>query len=166
MDTQKCLYQSPVGELFLEINNDGALTHLLFTGSPSFDRDMLAGIDPDVIQEGLSSVVQQLDEYFSGKRRDFELPLAPSGTEFQEKVWEALRTIPYGETISYRELARRVGNPDAARAVGLANGKNPISIIIPCHRVIMIDGSLGGYSGGIGIKEKLLALEQSQSIHA
>ena len=100
--------------------------------------------------------------YFAGDLEDFDLQLAPEGTPFQQSVWKELCTIPYGETISYGELARRIGNPKASRAVGLANGSNPIPIIIPCHRVIGSNGKLTGYGGGLPIKEKLLALEKRQ----
>lgn len=101
----------------------------------------------------------QLAEYFDGSRREFDLPLALEGTPFQREVWEALREIPYGETVSYGELALRLGKPDAVRAVGLANGRNPISIVVPCHRVIGADGSLTGYGGGLERKRELLDLE-------
>jgi methylated-DNA-[protein]-cysteine S-methyltransferase len=101
----------------------------------------------------------QLAEYFAGKRRVFSLPLAPRGTPFQRSVWQALRQIPYGETVSYGELARRLGSTSGARAVGLANGANPLPIIVPCHRVIGADGSLTGFGGGLTIKRALLALE-------
>jgi methylated-DNA-[protein]-cysteine S-methyltransferase len=104
-------------------------------------------------------VKEQLRSYFIGGLQSFEVPLAPDGTPFQLKVWEALRSIPYGETISYRELAIRIGHPKAVRAVGGANGRNPIPVIIPCHRVIGSDGALAGFSGGIGIKKKLLGIE-------
>lgn len=103
--------------------------------------------------------MEQLREYFAGARRDFDLPLRPTGTPFQLSVWAELRRIPFGTTISYAELARRIGNPRAVRAVGLANGANPLAIVIPCHRVIGADGRLVGYGGGLGIKEQLLALE-------
>ena len=104
----------------------------------------------------------QLGEYLSGKRCDFDLPLAPQGTVFQKQVWNASCEIPYGKTITYRELAELIENPKAIRAVGAANGKNPIYIIIPCHRVIGSDGSLTGYGGGLEIKEKLLRLEGAE----
>ncbi len=104
-------------------------------------------------------VILQLDAYFAGRLHCFELPLAPEGTAFQREVWSALTTIPYGETVSYGELARRVGRPTACRAVGAANGRNPIPIIIPCHRVIGADGSLTGFGGGLPIKRRLLLLE-------
>ena len=102
---------------------------------------------------------EMLGEYLEGKRRDFDLPLDPKGTEFQKKAWNALLTIPYGQTRSYKEQAEAVGNAKACRAVGAANGKNPISIIIPCHRVIGTDGSLIGYGGGLAVKKALLELE-------
>jgi methylated-DNA-[protein]-cysteine S-methyltransferase len=103
---------------------------------------------------------QQLQEYFEGKRTTFELPLNPCGTEFQQRVWQELRAIPFGETRSYGELARRIGNPNASRAVGLANGRNPLSIIVPCHRVIGANGKLTGYAGGMERKEWLLNFER------
>ena len=101
----------------------------------------------------------QLAEYFAGTRRAFDLPLAPEGSEFDRATWDQLRRIPHGETISYGELARRVGRPGAARAVGGANGRNPIAIVIPCHRVIASDGTLGGYAGGLPMKRRLLEIE-------
>jgi len=110
----------------------------------------------------LRTVVEQLRAYFAGALRDFDAPLAPQGTTFQQSVWRSLREIPYGATISYSDLAARVGNPRAFRAIGLANGQNPIPIVIPCHRVIGKDGTLVGYGGGLHIKEKLLALERGQ----
>lgn len=107
-------------------------------------------------------VVRQLEAYFDGKLKDFDLPLVLDGTEFQLRVWNNLRKIPYGETVSYGQLAKRIGSPDAARAVGLANGSNPIPIIIPCHRVIGSNGDLTGFGGGLPLKKKLLALESRQ----
>jgi methylated-DNA-[protein]-cysteine S-methyltransferase len=107
----------------------------------------------------VAEAVRQLNQYFARERKEFELPLAPEGTEFQRAVWQRLREIPYGETISYSELARRVGNPKASRAVGSANGANPIPIVIPCHRVIAADGGLGGFGGGLLVKQALLELE-------
>ena len=110
----------------------------------------------------VGQAAKQLREYFAGKRDDFDLPLAPEGTEFQRTVWRNLQDIPYGETISYGELAKRVGNPKASRAVGAANGQNPIPIVIPCHRVIGANGKLTGFGGGLPTKEALLALETKQ----
>jgi methylated-DNA-[protein]-cysteine S-methyltransferase len=110
----------------------------------------------------LATARRQLEEYFAGERTEFDLPLAPEGTPFQQRVWEALRAIPYGETVSYGELARRIGQPTASRAVGLANGKNPISIVVPCHRVIGSSGKLIGYGGGLERKQTLLELERAR----
>ena len=111
----------------------------------------------------LREAQRELEEYFAGERREFSVALAPAGTAFQQRVWQALREIPYGGTISYLELARRVESPRGFRAVGQANGRNPLSIIVPCHRVIAADGSLGGYSGGLERKRRLLALESGEA---
>lgn len=108
----------------------------------------------------LTFVAQQLSEYFSGKRKVFDVPLALEGTDFQMKVWKALLSIPYGETCSYKQIAEKVGCPKGCRAVGMANNKNPIGIIIPCHRVVGADGGLTGYAGGLNMKQKLLMLER------
>ncbi len=122
-----------------------------------------AGWEPS--QRGpVAEAVRQLREYFARTRTEFELCLAPQGTEFQRSVWRQLQGIPYGETISYGELARRVGNPKASRAVGSANGANPLPIVIPCHRVIAANGTLGGFGGGLPTKQALLTLEQGTSI--
>jgi len=107
----------------------------------------------------LKKTLTQLEEYFEGRRKVFDLPLKPEGTEFQMRVWRELSKIPYGETRSYRQIARALNDPNASRAVGTANGRNPISIIVPCHRVITSDGRLGGYAGGLEIKKRLLDLE-------
>jgi methylated-DNA-[protein]-cysteine S-methyltransferase len=112
----------------------------------------------------VAEAIRQLREYFAGRRTTFDLPLEAAGTPFQRAVWRALGDIPYGTTISYGELARRVGNPKASRAVGSANGANPLPIVIPCHRVIAGDGSLGGFGGGLPAKQSLLALEQRASV--
>jgi methylated-DNA-[protein]-cysteine S-methyltransferase len=112
----------------------------------------------------LQEAVRQLKEYFAGRRTEFDLPLAPEGTGFQKSVWRLLRDIPYGETISYGELARRLGNPKASRAVGAANGSNPLPIVVPCHRVIGANGKMTGFGGGIPVKEALLALESKQKM--
>ncbi|MDD2215994.1 MAG: methylated-DNA--[protein]-cysteine S-methyltransferase [Eubacteriales bacterium] len=108
----------------------------------------------------LKMAAEQLREYFEGKRTDFNLPLSPAGTEFQLKVWKALQTIPYGETRSYRQVAEIIKKPKACRAVGMANNRNPIAIIIPCHRVIGSNGNLVGYGGGLDLKQQLLDLEK------
>jgi methylated-DNA-[protein]-cysteine S-methyltransferase len=142
----------PIGLLRL-VSDGTAITELeMLDASPS-DGD--TGACPV-----LEQAIAELEEYFAGKRRKFDVPLKPKGTEFQQRVWTQLQGIPYGQTISYRELATRVGDPKAVRAVGMANGRNPIGLIIPCHRVIGADGSLVGYSGGLDRKKALLALEQ------
>jgi methylated-DNA-[protein]-cysteine S-methyltransferase len=144
---------TPVGELLL--TSDGtSLTRLLFA---PFTVDATWSEGPcDLLDEA----VVQLRDYFAGTRTDFDLPLEPAGTAFQMTVWRALREIPYAETINYGQLAIRVGNPNASRAVGLANGRNPISIVVPCHRVIGANGSLTGYGGGLDRKRTLLDLER------
>jgi methylated-DNA-[protein]-cysteine S-methyltransferase len=120
-----------------------------------------ASLDPEWrrADEPFAEVRRQLAEYFDGERDEFDVPLEMTGTHFQRRVWRALRQIPYGETTTYGELARRVGRPSASRAVGLANGRNPIAVIVPCHRVIGSDGSLTGYGGGLERKRLLLELE-------
>ncbi len=147
---------SPVGPLLLA--TDGAALALIDFQSGPHARRPDAGWLEDAAP--LTSAIRQLEEYFASERRTFDLPLAPQGTAFQRAVWEALPRIPYGETMSYGELARRIGKPKACRAVGLANGRNPLPIVVPCHRVIGADGSLTGFGGGIDIKRRLLALER------
>jgi methylated-DNA-[protein]-cysteine S-methyltransferase len=150
--------ESPVGPLLLTAT-DAGLQHVLFVNGrrpPQVHPSWIEDLTP------LREPIRQLRAYFAGELEKFDLPLAPEGTPFQLKVWQELCDIPYGETIAYGELARRIGNPKAARAVGLANGSNPIPIIIPCHRVIGSNGKLTGYGGGLPIKEKLLALERRQ----
>jgi methylated-DNA-[protein]-cysteine S-methyltransferase len=144
-------YDSPVGRLTLEGDGE-ALTRIRFPGE---DRTADSAARPELFAEAIT----QLDAYFAGDLRSFDLPLAPRGTDFQRKVWDLLRGIPYGTTISYGELARRAGNPNACRAVGAANGKNPLPIVIPCHRVIGRDGRMTGFGGGIEVKRYLLRLE-------
>ncbi len=149
---------SPVGRLLLA-GDESALRWLLFAeGRGPVEPE--AGWQP--AEEPFREAVRQLAAYFAGELTAFSLPLAPQGTAFQETVWKALCGIPYGETISYGELARRIGKPRAVRAVGAANGQNPLAIVVPCHRVIGSDGHLTGYGGGLGVKEALLALEQRQ----
>jgi len=146
---------SPIGRLLLA--GDGvSLMQLGFQAGPH----PLRPVD-DWIADGapFRPAVVQLGEYFAGERRRFDLPLAPRGTDFQRQVWRALTEIPYGKTVSYGDLARHIGKPNAPRAVGLANGANPLPIIVPCHRVIGADGSLTGFGGGLPIKRRLLALE-------
>lgn len=145
---------SPVGRLLLTAD-DKALTGVCFADKHGCSQIGKAWAGHPVLCEAK----RQLGEYFAGQRRKFELPLAPAGTKFQRRVWKALEHIPYGETCAYGEIARRIGKPKAVRAVGAANGANPIPIIVPCHRVIGADGSLTGYGGGLTRKKKLLALE-------
>lgn len=155
---------SPIGELTLTANDDG-ITGILFEtnrhAKPRLDEWTRADRSEDrPATIALSAVRSQLDEYFRGERRDFDLPLAPRGTEFQRRVWNALREIPFGRTVSYIDIARRLGDPAAVRAVGAANGRNPIPIVVPCHRVIGADGSLVGFGGGMERKRWLLAHER------
>ncbi|HET6953301.1 MAG TPA: methylated-DNA--[protein]-cysteine S-methyltransferase [Acidimicrobiales bacterium] len=114
----------------------------------------------------LADAVDQLGAYFAGERRVFDLPLAPAGTAFQRRVWDALAAIPYGETVSYGALAAAIGRPGSARAVGAANGANPLAVVVPCHRVIGADGTLTGYAGGLAAKQALLALEAAPAVTA
>jgi len=156
-----CYVESPIGRLML--TTDGtALTGLymnLYRNKPS----KLPGLGDDWIQNAtidpLPAAARQLKEYFAGKRREFNLPLRMEGTEFQRRVWRELTKIPFGETRSYGQLAKHLNNPNGSRAVGLANGRNPIAIIVPCHRVIGADGSLTGFGGGLDRKEWLLTHE-------
>lgn len=151
---------SPVGRLLLAGHED-ELHWLSFTmGSRARDPEPGWREDPAPFRE----CIRQLNEYFAGERRYFDLPLAPQGTAFQQQVWRELQRIPYGVTISYGEMARRIGNPTASRAVGLANGANPIAIIVPCHRVIGASGKLTGFGGGLDIKQRLLDLEQGHRL--
>jgi methylated-DNA-[protein]-cysteine S-methyltransferase len=156
MITSYCHIDSPVGRLLLA-GPSGEVSVIEFERGSRARR-----IQPDWREDKsvFGGAITQLEEYFTGTRRAFSLRLNPSGTPFQLRVWRALVEIPYGETTSYGELARRIGQPTASRAVGLANGSNPISIVIPCHRVIGSNGSLTGYGGGLPIKERLLELER------
>lgn len=170
MITQLCetsiLYPSPVGCLRLKRDGD-SLTELSFVGEP-IDSNALTESNEKTSSknedEHFAELTDQLDEYFEGSREKFELTslvIRLDGTAFQKRVWQALCRIPYGETISYGELAKRIGNPSASRAVGLANGRNPISILIPCHRVIGANGRLVGYGGGLERKRMLLEIEST-----
>jgi methylated-DNA-[protein]-cysteine S-methyltransferase len=150
--------ESPVGPLLLAADETGLRRIEFVNGRRSAHPDPARYEDLDRLQEP----IRQLRAYFAGELETFDLPLAPAGTAFQLAVWRRLCEIPYGETISYGELARRLGNPNASRAVGLANGANPIPIVIPCHRVIGSNGKLTGYGGGLPVKEMLLTLERHQ----
>ena len=147
---------SPVGPLLLAADDEGL--RLIEFNSPRHPVSRSSQW-----QQGEHEVLRdarvQLEQYFAGERRDFDLPLAPRGTTFQREVWNALRDIPYGGTLSYAQLAHRIGKPNAVRAVGAANGRNPLPIVVPCHRVIGADGSLTGFGGGLPTKRFLLELE-------
>jgi methylated-DNA-[protein]-cysteine S-methyltransferase len=145
-------YESPIGRLVLECDGDVLIGIWL----PNERRH--ARNDADDMPPVLKETASQLDAYFAGERTDFDVRMELDGTDFQREVWSELRRIPYGETISYGELARRVGRPSAPRAVGQANGRNPIPVIVPCHRVLASNG-IGGYGGGLKVKRQLLGVE-------
>lgn len=147
-------YDTTIGKI--GIAEDGtSITNVYF-------EDEKGAKDANLIETPLlKEAANQINEYFNGNRKSFELPISPSGTEFQKSVWKALQEIPYGETRSYKEIAIAVGNEKACRAVGMANNKNPISIIIPCHRVIGTNGKLVGYAGGLKVKDYLLKMEKT-----
>jgi len=149
--------KSPVGKLKLVAGSKALVAVLWEQERPN--RVKLDTMNLDPRHPILLETERQLSEYFTGKRIQFDLPLQLSGTEFQKKVWQALREIPFGETKSYQDLARTVGSPYASRAVGAGNGKNPLSIVLPCHRVVGADGALTGFAGGLKTKAALLALE-------
>ena len=151
---------SPIGQLLLA----GSADALQVIGFPHGDKARRADIGWERYDEPFKKTARQLNEYFAGDRQEFELDLAPDGTTFQVEVLEALRGIPYGETCTYRDIAVAVGRPKAVRAVGNANGRNPLPIVIPCHRVIGSDGSLTGFGGGIEAKRYLLELEQQHCV--
>lgn len=148
---------TPLGRMLAVVDRDGALVALDFDARTSPWRELL----PD--ERRARSVIDAVTRYFAGELREFHLALAPDGTPFQKRVWAELARIPYGATISYGELARRLGDERAVRAVGRANGANPVAIVVPCHRVIGADGSLTGYAGGLDKKQALLALEARHS---
>lgn len=154
MSIESARIQSPAGTIEISGSDDG-IRSIIFLDTESV---------PTTIPPCLLECVKQLNEYFGGKRRQFDLKLDLRGTEFQLKVWEKLQQIPFGKTISYLDLARMTGNENNTRAVGNANGKNKISIIVPCHRVISSNGKLTGYAGGLWRKEILLKLEMAESI--
>lgn len=143
-----CIYKTPIADLHLVADNKSLLRADWARGENANDKS-------DILQE----TAKQLDEYFAGKRKVFDLPLTPEGTEFQLQAWEVLRKIPYAQTLSYGDQAMQMQNPKAVRAVGAANGRNPISIIVPCHRVVGANGKLTGYAGGLDVKEFLLEHE-------
>lgn len=149
------LMESPLGTLTL-VNTDGVLSGIYMSEHKRGPRPEMLGTR---VRSGFEQAVFELQEYFEKRRTEFTIPLAPEGTAFQQSVWKQLRGIPYGETRTYAQLADALGNRAAIRAVGLANGRNPISIVVPCHRVIGSDGSLTGYAGGLDRKKLLLELE-------
>lgn len=148
-------YVSPVADLYL-VEEQGQLVEIAFHHLKK--KEEMEEKNTELLQE----VKRQLEEYFSGRLQNFDLPLKPKGTDFQKQVWKALLTIPYGETKSYEDIAKQIGKEKAVRAVGGANHVNPISIVIPCHRVIGKNGNLTGYGGGLEVKEKLLELERKK----
>jgi methylated-DNA-[protein]-cysteine S-methyltransferase len=145
---------TPIGRLHIVVS-DKALLHIYFPSDTWTEEYIRRPLHPLLVR-----TKKELKEYFAGKRKKFTVPIEVSGTPFQQKAWMVLRSIPYGETVSYSEQAKRLRKATAARAVGSANGKNPIPIIVPCHRAVAKGGGLGGYAGGLSIKRKLLALEQ------
>jgi len=147
-------YDSPIGQLQICENGQG-ITLIKFVCAPKIQPAITEANTPLLLE-----AVKQLTDYFSGRLKEFTLPLDLRGTDFQLRTWNALQTIPYGETRSYKQIAEGIGCPKGFRAVGLANNRNPVSIVIPCHRVIGADGSLTGYAGGLDIKERLLAHEK------
>ena len=150
--------ESPVGKLRLMATDKG-LSAVLFNGGRGVKKLPPSALEQDDNHPMLKKAEKQLKEYFAGKRKDFDLPLDPQGTVFQIKAWRELSKIPYGKTISYGEQAKRVGDAKKARAVGMANGRNPLAIVVPCHRVIGASGALTGFGGGLKTKKYLLDLE-------
>ena len=146
--------ETPIGTLRLVSNGDG-LTSIEFPGR----HGIIEEGDNQVMDPVLTAAAEQLSEYFAGTRNHFKLPLNPGGTTFQQTVWSALAEIPYGQLRSYKDIAEAIGKPKAVRAVGAANGRNPLPIVVPCHRVIGSDGSLTGFAGGLPAKTRLLTLE-------
>jgi methylated-DNA-[protein]-cysteine S-methyltransferase len=160
--TQPLILDTPIGRLTIE-GNDDAITYIALPECNTKGSGKPAKPDSDTPKVMLRAIAQ-LTEYFDGTRTEFDLPLELSGTDFQKDVWLALAEIPYGKTISYAELATMVDRPTAFRAVGQANGANPIPIVLPCHRVIASGGGIGGYGGGLDMKRRLLALEGLETI--
>lgn len=149
-------YETKIGKIGI-VENGTAITRVDFGEIIPRDVELT---ETDLLKKAN----EELQEYFDGKRKLFNLPLAPQGTEFQQKVWKVLQEIPYGKTYSYKDVAIKVGNEKASRAVGMANNKNPIAIFIPCHRVIGANGKLVGYAGGLDVKEMLLAMEKENTL--
>lgn len=162
MSTQHLVIDSPVGPLRL-VTDGSHLTGVYFTEHRHAPEDLGPEVAAADAPPVLTEAAAQLAEYFAGERVDFDLPTAADGTDFQRTVWEALTHIPYGQTWSYGQLAAAIGRPLASRAVGLANGRNPISIVVPCHRVVGSTGAITGYGGGVERKQALLDLERSRA---
>lgn len=150
--------KTKIGPIYLTASEKGLVSVMTEVSTAPVIKSIL-GNQAEIVN--LREAVTQLEEYFQGKRKKFTLSLKPEGTDFQKKVWKQLQKIPFGKTCSYKEIAIRIKNKKAVRAVGSANGKNPFFIIVPCHRVIASDGSLGGYAGGLEVKIKLLKLEKA-----
>ena len=161
MDSNIYYYQAPMGILHLQEENDKLNFCHWVTKNGYTQSGAEMSITSDKVSSFMKEVKDELDGYFANKLKKFSIDLHIQGTEFQQKTWDALQEIPYGTTLSYQDLAAKVGSPKASRAVGSANGQNAFCIFIPCHRVIQKNGGLGGYNGGIKIKKSLLALEQS-----
>lgn len=151
--------KSPVGDITLIADDENLCS--IYWPNQEPDKKKFSDLERKDNSKVLRAAVKQLNQYFDGKRPAFDLPIKMDGTDFQRNVWRALTSIKFGETVSYRDIANKVGNPKAVRAVGAAIGKNPISIIIPCHRVIGTNGKLTGFAGGLGTKEFLLDLEST-----
>ena len=163
MNYNYTVMKSSVGEITLVADNVSLRAIYWLNQKP--DRVKFPDLENNYSNHVLKSAVKQLKAYFSGTRREFDIPLRPVGTVFQEEVWLALRSISYGETVSYSDIAKQIGRPKAVRAVGAAIGKNPLSIMIPCHRVIGANGKLTGFAGGLSTKEFLLNLENQTDSH-
>ncbi len=162
---QHMIFESPLG-LLSAVENDAGLAAVYMAEHKRRPAWETLGAPVSAAQSPvLAAAAEQLGEYFAGSRREFSLPLAPAGSVFQQRVWAALREIPYGQLRTYRQLAAMLGDPSMAQAVGSANGRNPISIIVPCHRVVGSDGSLVGYAGGLERKQFLLELENPAWTH-
>ena len=153
MTCNRFVYSTPVGKITIADDSNGKIAYVALPGKTvPFET-----VEKE--SEIIKKAGKQLEEYFAGRRKDFDIPLNPNGTEFQIKVWRELCKVPYGKTITYKDLAVKVGNPNGARAIGMAMNRNPIAIIAPCHRIVGHDGSLTGYAGGLDLKKKLLKLE-------
>ncbi len=153
--SQLGILTTPIGTIEVTVNATGAVAGVAFLDE--------AGRAAGIGEGACARAVRQLEEYFRGQRRRFDLELAPEGTDFERRVWDEVLRIPFGATDTYGEIARRLGEPDAARAVGVANARNPVAIVIPCHRVIGADGDLTGYAGGLDRKRWLLDMESGQA---